>query len=565
MKATRSLPTDCWLARSRSAPSWFARSYSNGRSVPTAAASWCRWPWRTWNKRSSSTMNRARPNTWWAGSTRIWARAKKALTALDHAVRLTEDDPAAKARSLIIRANLQKDPALRQADFDEAVELTPRSRRRCASAACTISRKTNWNRQSPTSDAAILIEPKDADTHESPRRRAVAGAKVRRGHGELQQGHRAGTELAGRAHAPRRVRAIKGDAAGGPGRRRTGAQAATRIGGALQLHASLLGSVGKFEPALADLNLLRRAMPDNPELLLQIAALHQAAKQPHKAIATYDQMVAMRSEKTPLPIEAGPMLISASASRPTPSPTMKSALLLEPQNSGVLNNLAWVLATSPEEKLRDGKRAIELAKQACEVTEYKQAHMLSTLAASYAESGDFDTAIHGRRKAVEASDKKLQEPLSKELESYQKKQPWREAMPPERPDADEDDDAKPDNQETAQAEGELRRRYNGGMKNRPPNARVSIQPSTAAILGRAAGRDLRINRFVPNAHVFRAARIPIRQFIGSRRSRLRPWPPSGRFSCGKTVAPFRDARILRTIARGLTGSIALSRCLTMAS
>ena len=88
----------------------------------------------------------------------------------------------------------------------------------------------------------------------------------------------------------------------------------------------------------------------------------------------------------------------------------EAALKLEPKNSGVLNNLAWVLATSPDDKLRNGKRAIELAKQACEVTEYKQAHILSTLAAGYAETGDFDTAINWSKKAVELRRRRAQGP-----------------------------------------------------------------------------------------------------------------------------------------------------------
>ena len=75
---------------------------------------------------------------------------------------------------------------------------------------------------------------------------------------------------------------------------------------ALQLHASLLGSAGKFEQALADLNLLRRAMPDNPELLLQIAALYQAAKQPHKAIDGLRRRARSRSEERRAPIAAAP-------------------------------------------------------------------------------------------------------------------------------------------------------------------------------------------------------------------------------------------------------------------
>jgi len=52
------------------------------------------------------------------------------------------------------------------------------------------------------------------------------------------------------------------------------------------------------------------------------------------------------------------------------------------QNTGVLNNFAWVLATSPNDEVRSGKRSDELASKACEVTKYEQPHILSTLAAA---------------------------------------------------------------------------------------------------------------------------------------------------------------------------------------
>ena len=77
----------------------------------------------------------------------------------------------------------------------------------------------------------------------------------------------------------------------------------------------------------------------------------------------------------------------------------------QPKDSGILNNFAWVLATSPDDNLRDGKRAIQLATQACELTEYKLAHILSTLAAAYAETGDFDSAVKWSTKAVEIGEK----------------------------------------------------------------------------------------------------------------------------------------------------------------
>ena len=61
-------------------------------------------------------------------------------------------------------------------------------------------------------DAAIEIDPEDADTHEARGVAHVAGQKLRRGDGKLQQGHRAGARIRRRRYTHRgRVRAIKGD------------------------------------------------------------------------------------------------------------------------------------------------------------------------------------------------------------------------------------------------------------------------------------------------------------------------------------------------------------------
>ena len=97
--------------------------------------------------------------------------------------------------------------------------------------------------------------------------------------------------------------------------------------------------------------------------------------------------------------------------------------------SGLLNNLSWVLSTTPKDDLRDGPRSLELALKACEATEYKEAHILSTLAAAYAETGDFEKAREWAGKAVEVAsgeENPQLEQLKEELESYKQNKPWRE-------------------------------------------------------------------------------------------------------------------------------------------
>jgi tetratricopeptide (TPR) repeat protein len=95
-------------------------------------------------------------------------------------------------------------------------------------------------------------------------------------------------------------------------------------------------------------------------------------------------------------------------------------------SSHLLNNLAWLLATSPDEKVRDGRRAVRLATQACEITGYRQSHILSTLAAGHAEMGDFAAAVAWARKALELAADDQRPALERELQSYLGRQPYRE-------------------------------------------------------------------------------------------------------------------------------------------
>ena len=85
------------------------------------------------------------------------------------------------------------------------------------------------------------------------------------------------------------------------------------------------------------------------------------------------------------------------------------------EDENLLNNFAWVLATSPDDKLRDGERAVKMATEACELTGYETPHILSTLAAAYAETGDFENANKWSQKAVETSQKELDAATTDEI------------------------------------------------------------------------------------------------------------------------------------------------------
>jgi tetratricopeptide (TPR) repeat protein len=103
---------------------------------------------------------------------------------------------------------------------------------------------------------------------------------------------------------------------------------------------------------------------------------------------------------------------------------------LEPEmRHHVLNSIAWLRSTSPRKSLRDGKEAVQEATQACEMTGWKNWAYLDTLAAAYAETGDFENAVKFQTQAIEmsaASDGRRAGML-KRLELYHKQKPYRES------------------------------------------------------------------------------------------------------------------------------------------
>lgn len=105
----------------------------------------------------------------------------------------------------------------------------------------------------------------------------------------------------------------------------------------------------------------------------------------------------------------------------------EKAVRLDPRNAAAHNNLAWLRATCADEKYRDGKAAVEAAKKACELAGWKNPDWLDSLAAAYAEAGEFDEAVKTQTLAIDQAPEAQKADMQARLELYREKKPFREA------------------------------------------------------------------------------------------------------------------------------------------
>jgi len=108
----------------------------------------------------------------------------------------------------------------------------------------------------------------------------------------------------------------------------------------------------------------------------------------------------------------------------------EKVLASQPDNGNALSNLAWVFATSPDDSLRDGAKAVQLASEAVRVSGYRIPILFRTLAAAYAETGEFSKAIQTAQQGIELANSQGNSGLATELQGnialYQEHRPLRD-------------------------------------------------------------------------------------------------------------------------------------------
>jgi tetratricopeptide (TPR) repeat protein len=156
----------------------------------------------------------------------------------------------------------------------------------------------------------------------------------------------------------------------------------------------------EYEPAVLDFGKAIAFSPADPELFLGRGLLWAAKKDFTLAHRDFTEAVRLA------PRDAEPLVYRAAVARRTGRYDacrfdLEAALRLDEGNPFLLAEKAWLLATCPDDKVRDGKQAVELAIRACRATKWKSGRTLIALAVAQAEVGKFEKAENCVEAAVQ--------------------------------------------------------------------------------------------------------------------------------------------------------------------
>jgi tetratricopeptide (TPR) repeat protein len=194
------------------------------------------------------------------------------------------------------------------------------------------------------------------------------------------------------------------------------------LGNLLAIQGRPAEAIRQFQKALA-------VEPDYTKAHYNLADIFFAQGRWGEAIEQYQRALEQMPDSTHAHYQLG-LLLQSRGEFAAAITQFQKILELDPRHVAAQNNLAWLLATCPEASLRDGKRAVGLARQAEELSGGKSPEILDTLAVAYAEAGDFDNAIAAAKRmltmAAARNDTLLAEAVTNRLRLYEAHIPYHE-------------------------------------------------------------------------------------------------------------------------------------------
>jgi tetratricopeptide (TPR) repeat protein len=102
---------------------------------------------------------------------------------------------------------------------------------------------------------------------------------------------------------------------------------------------------------------------------------------------------------------------------------LSKAVQLDPNDANSLNALARIYASAPDPRLRDGKKAADLATRACELSGWNNFEHVESLAAACARNGDYEKAAKWQSKVIEMAGSNANAGMQDRLDAYEHRRP----------------------------------------------------------------------------------------------------------------------------------------------
>jgi tetratricopeptide (TPR) repeat protein len=182
-----------------------------------------------------------------------------------------------------------------------------------------------------------------------------------------------------------------------------------------------------YDLAIRDYSLAIRLDPRLSDVYFNRGNAYRAKKEHDQAVRDYTEAIRLDPQWSDAYFNRANSFKAQRAYREAAS-DYREVIRLDPKDADAYSSLAWLLATCPERTVRDGKKAVEHATKACELTSWKASYFLAILAASYAEIGDFEQAIKWQKRALESPQYEREEgdEARQRIKLFENRKPYRE-------------------------------------------------------------------------------------------------------------------------------------------
>jgi Flp pilus assembly protein TadD len=189
----------------------------------------------------------------------------------------------------------------------------------------------------------------------------------------------------------------------------------------LQSYGATFADAGRFPEAIEQYERSLRHRPDHAETLTDLGRVLNLVDRADEAESVFRRALEADPHSSRVHSFYGRLLVERGQYRRAIA-LWDSAIAESPDGVGLLNELAWLLATCTDRGLRDGRRAVTLAERADRLMLHRDPLVLHSLAAAWAECGEFEPAIrlagNAERLAQAEGDRALVRQIQERVRSY---------------------------------------------------------------------------------------------------------------------------------------------------